>query len=151
MTIRSEHRAADNIEPTFVPGRNDIFISVAAARLYSRGRALGIVGGWNAADAAGYPDCTPGFLTAKAFTLEKALDCEIDIVAPVIADMKHDIIRRAVQMRIPLQHTWSCYTPILTDNGWAPCHKCVSCKIRDKGFKKANKPDPLEFIELREV
>jgi 7-cyano-7-deazaguanine synthase len=148
MTSRSEHRAADNIEPTFVPGRNALFITFAASRLYDRGNPMVIVGGWNAADSAGYPDCRAGFLEAQAHALRQALDCEVQIKAPVLELMKGDIIRKGVELGVPFEHTWSCYTPrLLTTHAWVPCGECVSCQFRIKGFAEAGVEDPVKILE----
>lgn len=144
MTSRSEHRAADDIEPTFVPGRNALFIYLTLSRLYHRGDPLVVVGGWNAADAAGYPDCRSSFITALAFSAEKAFDCEVTISSPVIDLQKEEIILKATELGIPLHQTWSCYTPNFVQPGkWIPCGKCVSCELREKGFRKAGLVDPL--------
>jgi 7-cyano-7-deazaguanine synthase len=149
MTARSEHRAADTIEPTFVPGRNAIFIAMASARIYHRGDPLVVVGGWNAADAAGYPDCRPSFITAMSFALEQALDCPVHIQAPMLFYMKEDIIKSGLELQVPFEYTWSCYTPrFIEPNKWIACGECVSCKFRAKGFKGANAEDPGLEIQV---
>jgi 7-cyano-7-deazaguanine synthase len=105
---------------------------------------LDIVGGWNAADAAGYPDCRSSFITAMAFATSKALDCTVNIISPVIHLLKEGIVREGVILGVPFEHTWSCYTPTWLSTGtWIPCGKCISCKLREKGFKGANVKDPL--------
>jgi 7-cyano-7-deazaguanine synthase len=145
MTERSIDRAADNLEPTFVPGRNAIFINLVASALYHRGNPMVIVGGWNAADAAGYPDCRPSFITAQAIALGQALDCKVQIVSPVINMMKSDIIAVGTDLGVPFEKTWSCYTPIYVKDPkrWLSCGKCVSCKLRAKGFELAKVTDPM--------
>ena len=148
MTSRSQDRAADNLEPTFVPGRNAIFINLVASALYHRGDPLVIVGGWNAADAAGYPDCRTSFITSQVVALGQALDCEVRIISPVIEMMKEEIIAYGQKLGVPFEKTWSCYIPKFVKNPsglsvWVPCGECVSCKLRVKGFSKAGIPDPL--------
>jgi 7-cyano-7-deazaguanine synthase len=111
-----------------------------------------IVGGWNAADAAGYPDCRPSFITAQAVALGQALDCEVRIVSPVIDMMKEEIIIRGEELGVPFEKTWSCYVPNFIKNStgtscWTPCGSCISCKLREKGFKGAGLVDPLLGVD----
>ena len=147
MTSVAEDRAAPGLEPTFVPGRNAIFLTLAAARLYKRGIAMVLVGGWNEADAAGYPDCRKTYLKSQKTTLELALATRVMIVSPVIHLTKAEIIKTAVKYKIPLNYTWSCYTPTMSVDGkWTPCGNCVSCDLRQKGFKEAGLIDPLKWV-----
>ena len=149
MTTRSENRAAIDLEPTFVPGRNDLFLSMVASRLYHRGVPLHIVGGWNSADSSGYPDCRSSFIQAKAFSLIKALDCEVTIHSPVILFTKAGVMQEAMDLNIPLELTWSCYTPIHVQGArFVPCGECVSCKLRAKGCKDGNVHDPQMGVNL---
>lgn len=90
------------------------------------------------------PDCRPAFITAMAFATEKALDCDVHILSPVIGDTKKEIVRKGIILGVPFEQTWSCYTPTwLTTGTWMPCGKCVSCVLRAKGFKEAGVVDPL--------
>ena len=151
MTVRSVDRAADNLEPTFVPGRNAIFINLVASALYHRGDPMAIVGGWNAADASGYPDCRPSFITSQTVALGQALDCEVRIISPVIDMMKEEVVRKGVELGVPFEKTWSCYIPTFINPGtWVPCGECLSCKLRAKGFKNAGVEDPLAGVKYNE-
>src|SRR5262245_33092255 len=66
------HRTESELPPTFVPGRNLIFLSIAAAIGYTE-RIYDVVGGWNAVDYSGYPDCRDEFFIAASKTLDLAL------------------------------------------------------------------------------
>jgi 7-cyano-7-deazaguanine synthase len=122
---------------SFVPGRNLIFLSFAASLAYNC-RITKIVGGWNAVDYPGYPDCRPEFLTSVTETINKALGIEdIKLYHPLISLTKAQIIGLGTILEVPLKYTWSCYL-----GGEKPCGTCSSCLFRAQGFKEAGKEDP---------
>lgn len=133
------NRTPSDLPPSFVPGRNMIMLSIAAALGYTE-RIEDIVGGWNAVDYSGYPDCRPEFMNAMMYAAEQALGYapgSLQIHAPLIRLRKDDIIRMGVELKAPLHLTWSCYS-----GGTVPCGICDSCKIRAEGFKRLGLPDP---------
>ena len=67
----------------------------------------------------------------------------IQVETPIIHLSKGEIVRMGMELRAPLEHTWSCYRgdPV-------PCGKCDSCILRAKGFQEAGVPDPL-LLRLR--
>ncbi|MEY2426495.1 MAG: 7-cyano-7-deazaguanine synthase [Actinomycetota bacterium] len=135
--------AADGpgIPITYVPGRNLIFLSLAVALAEARGcTAVSI--GVNALDYSGYPDCRPEFIDSFRTTAGLALragveGAPVDIITPLIAMSKADIVRRAIELDAPLHLTWSCYRGAGT-----PCGDCDSCVLRAKGFAEADVADP---------
>lgn len=147
---------AADIPITYVPLRNTFFVTVAAAALESwllalieqEGRdpaslAGAIYVGANAIDYSGYPDCRPEFYDALAEVLRlgsklgTAYNVPLRIEAPIIAMSKADIVRHAVAIGAPLEHTWSCYA-----GGDRPCGVCDSCELRAAGFAAAGVGDP---------
>lgn len=129
-------RTPSDLPPTFVPGRNIIMLSVAAAIGYVEGR-FDLVGGWNAVDYSGYPDCRPSFLTAMEKAINAGMDAQFLVHAPLVHSTKAAIVVDGMTLEAPLHLTWSCYT-----GGTVPCGICDSCKIRVEGFKAAGYPDP---------
>ena len=146
-----------SIPITYVPLRNTIFLSLAAAYLESQVLyALEIDGvspqevkalvymAPNAIDYSGYPDCRPEFYGQMATTLrlgsklgaEYGIDIEIE--TPIIHLSKAEIVQMAVELGAPLDLTWSCY-----EGGETPCNECDSCVLRAKGFAEAGVTDPL--------
>jgi 7-cyano-7-deazaguanine synthase len=116
------------VPPTYVPGRNTIFISYALSYAQSI-NAETIFIGVNAVDFSNYPDCTPNFIKAYNNVL-KALKTKITIQTPLLKMNKSQIIKFGTKLNVPYEHTWTCY------NGYSkPCMKCDSCKLRAKGFK----------------
>lgn len=134
-------RTKSALPPTFVPGRNLIMLSAVAALGYTE-QAYDIVGGWNAVDYSGYPDCRPEFFHSLTHTLNVALgltepEPRFTVHAPLVQLSKEEIIKLGLKLEAPLQLTWSCYA-----GGDTPCGECDSCKIRKAGFDACGIPDP---------
>jgi 7-cyano-7-deazaguanine synthase len=133
------------IPVTYVPGRNLIFLSLAAAHAEAEGASL-IYFGANVLDYSGYPDCRPEFIRAFEAAVTAGTKRGIDgnalrICAPLLEMTKADIIRTGVRLGAPLQLTHSCYDPI----GDLACGRCDSCMIRREGFSKAGVEDPTRY------
>ncbi len=129
------------IPSTYVPGRNTMFLSLAAS-LADAGGASAVVIGANALDYSGYPDCRPPFLdafakVAKLGTKRGAEGGALKVLAPLLRLDKKGIVRLAAKVGAPLSLTWSCYA-----GGTRPCGRCDSCQLRAKGFREAGLEDP---------
>jgi 7-cyano-7-deazaguanine synthase len=133
-------RTEDDLPPSFVPGRNLIFLSLAAAVGYVE-KQYTIVGGWNAVDYSGYPDCRNEFFQSLEASIFFALGLKegsrFAIERPLIDLSKEEIIRLGLSLKVPFQYTYSCYS-----GAAAPCGDCDSCRIRAEGFAKVGIPDP---------
>jgi len=133
--------ASTDIPVTYVPARNLIFLAVAMG--VAEARDLDAVYlGVNALDYSGYPDCRPEFLASFAETARLALKRgvegrPVDVRAPLLHLGKADIVRLGMEVRAPLDLTWSCYS-----GGLHPCGACDSCALRQHGFADAGVPDP---------
>lgn len=129
------------IPSTYVPGRNTMFLSLAASLADASG-ASAIVIGANALDYSGYPDCRPPFLNAfskvaKLGTKRGSEGGALKVLAPLLHLDKKGIVRLAAKVGAPLSLTWSCYA-----GGSRPCGTCDSCQLRAKGFREAGVKDP---------
>ncbi len=127
------------IAPTYVPNRNMILIAYAAAHALL-GDANQLIGGWNYADAANYPDCRKDFLAAAEHTLRLATLRDFTIVCPLIDDDKPAIVRRALELQAPIEHTWTCYL-----GGEQACGSCDACQLRIAGFRAVGVIDPVPY------
>lgn len=130
---------------TYVPGRNLIFLSLAAAQAEVVGASL-IYFGANVLDYSGYPDCRPEFIAAFEDTVNKGTKAGVEgrrmhVRAPLLTMTKADIIRKGVQLQAPLHLTHSCYDPV----GTLACGRCDSCLIRREGFSAAGVADPIQY------
>lgn len=129
------------IPSTYVPGRNTIFLSLAASLADAIGAEALIIGA-NALDYSGYPDCRPPFLdafsrVAKLGTKRGSEGKGLKVLAPLLRLDKKGIVRLAKKVGAPLSLTWSCYA-----GGSRPCGRCDSCQLRAKGFREAGAEDP---------
>lgn len=137
----------DGIKPgvpiTYVPFRNGIFLSIAAAIAEKEG-ANAIYIGVVEEDSSGYPDCTEDFIKSmqKSINLGTKEETEISIKTPLIHLKKEDIVKEAIKLNVPLEYTWSCY-----QNEDRACGVCDSCRLRLKGFKKAGVKDPISYLD----
>lgn len=153
---RKESEMPKDIPITYVPLRNTFFLTLAAAFLESRALDLlerekvdpgevtaSIFIAANAIDYSGYPDCRPEFYEqmSRVLSLGSKLGTQYHnsmiIETPIISKSKADIIKMAVELKAPLELTWSCY-----EGGRIPCGKCDSCILRARGFLEAGYPDP---------
>ena len=125
--------------PVVVPGRNSIFLSLAAA--YAKTRGLeDIFFGPNLEDYKGFPDCRENYVESmsKALVLGTGIRT---IRVPFINMSKREIVTLGKELGVPFGDTWSCYFPVKTDEIFAvidnrlqykPCGKCHACIERSK-------------------
>jgi 7-cyano-7-deazaguanine synthase len=133
------------IPVTYVPGRNLIFLSIAAAHAEVVGASL-IYFGANVLDYSGYPDCRLDFIRAFEAAAKEGTQAGMEgnplhVKAPVLMLTKADIIRQGIELHVPFHLTHSCYDPV----GDLACGRCDSCVIRREGFTKAGVVDPIAY------
>lgn len=143
---RSKIEIAQGIPITYVPARNTIFLSHALAWAEVIG-AFDIFIGVNALDYSGYPDCRPEFIAAfeKLANLSTKAGVEgahFKIHTPLIKMSKAEIVGKALELKIDLSLTHSCYDPLADGRA---CGQCDSCQLRKKGFREAGVNDPIEY------
>jgi len=142
---RTELDRGHGIPITYVPGRNLIFLSLAAAHAEVLGASV-IYFGANVLDYSGYPDCRPEFIRAfeaavQTGTKAGAEGTRIEVRAPLLTLTKEEIIRLGMTLNVPFHLTHSCYDPV----GTIACGQCDSCLIRKQGFAKAGVEDPIPY------
>ena len=128
------------IPPTYVPGRNTVFIAIGLSLAEAR-QAERLVLGVNAVDYSGYPDCRPDYLEAFQTLANLASKAGREnqgtqLWAPLVAWSKTRIVQEALRLNVPIQTTWSCYS-----GGESPCGVCDSCRIRDAALREAGRSD----------
>jgi 7-cyano-7-deazaguanine synthase len=132
---------ADGLPNTFVPGRNIIFLSFAAAIAYRRG-IKHIVGGMCETDYSGYPDCRDDTIKALQVALNLGMDRRFVLETPLMWLDKAATWRlaeslggAALVMAI-LEHTHSCYLGDRSQrHAWGyGCGTCPACDLRAKGW-----------------
>ena len=140
ITIPQEGVQPDIIPSTYVPGRNTVFIAIALSLAEAK-NAQAIYLGINAVDYSGYPDCRPEYLAAYQQLANLSSKAGVEghapqLIAPLVRDSKADIVRRALELNLPIADTWSCY-----QGGETPCGVCDSCRIRDRALIEAGRED----------
>lgn len=125
--------------PTYVPNRNMMLLSMAAARAETIG-ATQVYYGAQAQDEYGYWDCTQSFLDRINAVLALNRRNGIIINAPFVAWSKAQIAARGAKLGVDFAQTWSCYR-----GGETPCGVCPTCIERATAFRDAGLQDPLLF------
>ena len=119
---------------TFVPGRNLLFISMAA--VVAREQSIAnLVTGVSQADYSGYPDCREDFIRSLNVTLNLAMDEQFVIHTPLMWCDKATVWKLADELGIfelVKTRTVTCYNGIPGDG----CGKCPSCKLRQNGLQQ---------------
>jgi 7-cyano-7-deazaguanine synthase len=135
--------ADDGLPTTFVPGRNLIFLTFAAALAYRRG-ARHLVAGMCETDYSGYPDCRDDTLKAMQVALTLGMDRRFVVHAPLMWIDKAATFALAHEIggdrlvETVVEHTHSCYLGDRTrrhDWGYG-CGACPACELRAAGYAK---------------
>lgn len=128
---------------TFVPGRNILFFTYAAALAYRRDLKR-LVGGMCETDYSGYPDCRDDTLKALQVALTLGLDRRVVIDTPLMWIDKADTWRLAERLGsgalvdLIVQETHTCYLGDRTarhDWGYG-CGTCPACQLRAQGWAR---------------
>ena len=131
----------EGVPVTYVPFRNGIFLSMAAAIAEKEGAeviSIGVV----EEDSSGYPDCREEYITSmqQSINLGTKESTNITIEMPLVHMKKSEIVQESLKHHVPLVLTWSCY-----QNEDKACGVCDSCRLRLNGFEQAGEKDPLDY------
>ncbi len=117
--------AGANLEETagavWVPNRNGIFVNIAAAYAEQLGAAE-VVCGFNAEEAATFPDNSPEFVDAATASLRFSTRSHVRLRSPTGGLNKRQIVELGRRIEAPIHLIWSCY-----DGGTEHCYRCESC------------------------
>jgi 7-cyano-7-deazaguanine synthase len=134
---------------TFVPGRNILFLTVAATLAYRRGLTV-LVGGMCETDFSGYPDCRDDTIKALQVALNLGMDTRINLSTPLMWLDKSETWQLAQDLggtallNLIRDVTHTCY---LGERGirheWGfGCETCPACVLRAKGYEKFKASNP---------
>jgi len=134
---------ANGLPNSFVPGRNLIFFTFAAAVAYRRG-LHSLVGGMCETDYSGYPDCRDNTLKAMQVALSLGLDAPMVIETPLMWMNKAATWRMAnklggdAMIRLIQDQTHTCYVGNhSTQHEWGyGCGSCPACELRKRGYEE---------------
>jgi len=138
---------ANGLPNTFVPGRNLLFLTFAAALAYRCGASV-LVGGMCETDYSGYPDCRDNTLKAMQVALSLGLDAPMVIETPLMWLSKAQTWALTDELGGPtltdlvVEHTHTCYLGSRGDrHAWGyGCGVCPACSLRAAGFKAWAEP-----------
>lgn len=130
----------NGLPSTFVPGRNLLFLTAAAAFAVNNG-IRDIITGVCETDFSGYPDCRHSTMSSLEATLALGLDTEVRIHAPLMYLTKAQTWELAAAhdgVELIRDHTHTCYQGNHTDlHEWGyGCGECPACQIRERGFNE---------------
>ena len=145
IAVPVEAASNHEIPVTYVPFRNAHFLSVAVSWAEVLGAGKIYIGAVEP-DSSGYPDCRPAYYEAFNRVIQAGTkEGNIQVVTPLIAMRKAEIIQLGLELDAPLDLTWSCYSQ--EDRA---CGRCDSCMLRLRAFAAAGVNDPIRYAE-REV
>jgi 7-cyano-7-deazaguanine synthase len=139
--VRGEPPAFDTPdEDVYLEGRNVILLSKAAIYMARNGIARVLLG-----PLAGnpFPDATPEFFAVMSRALSLGLGTPIAIETPYAALRKADVIRKGIELEVPLELTLSCMQP----KDGLHCGRCSKCRERRDAFREAGVDDPTSYRE----
>ena len=133
---------ANGLPNTFVPGRNLLFLTFAAALAYRRGASV-LVGGMCETDYSGYPDCRDNTLKAMQVALSLGLDAPMVVETPLMWLSKAQTWALTAQLGgqaltdLVVEHTHTCYLGSRgARHAWGfGCGTCPACALRAAGFQ----------------
>ena len=130
------------IPVTYVPFRNAHLLAVAVSWAEVLGAEKVFIGAVEQ-DSSGYPDCRPAYYEAFNQVIRTGTkEGRIEIVTPLIAMRKAEIVSLGLELDAPFDLTWSCYSR--QDRA---CGVCESCVLRLHAFREAGAADPIPYLE----
>jgi len=133
----------DGLPNTFVPGRNLLFFTFAAALAYRRG-LRNLVGGMCETDYSGYPDCRDDTLKALQVTLNLGMNARFVLHTPLMWRDKAATWALAQELggaafvELVRTETHSCYQGDRSQlHAWGyGCDACPACELRRQGYER---------------
>ena len=140
VPVPDGHYTEERMKVTVVPGRNLIFLSVAAAWAIGNECDSLVYAAHSGAHTI-HPDCRPEFADALAPAIALADWRQVALERPFMRYDKTDITQLGVELGAPLYLTWSGYK-----GGETHCGLCATCIERKEAFKLAGAPDPTTYM-----
>jgi 7-cyano-7-deazaguanine synthase len=143
IAVPDSHALGHGVPVTYVPFRNAHFLSVAVSWAEVLGAQKVYIGAVEP-DSSGYPDCRPAYYQAFNEVVRTGTkQGDTEIVTPLIAMHKAEIVTLGLELGAPFDLTWSCYSR--EDRA---CGVCDSCMLRLRAFRQAGAQDPIPYLDL---
>jgi len=141
IAVPESNLIGHQIPVTYVPFRNAHLLSVAISWAEVLGAEKVYIGAVEQ-DSSGYPDCRPAYYQAFNEVVKMGTkEGRIEIVTPLIAMRKVEIVRLGLELGAPFDLTWSCYSR--EDRA---CGVCDSCVLRLRAFHEAGAADLIPYV-----
>lgn len=124
----------------WVPNRNGLFVNIAACYAEALGHDSIIIGA-NKEEAATFKDNSIDFINAVNFSLKNSTNSLIEIVAPLVQLSKTEIIKKAIELKVPFEFIHSCYS-----SNEKHCGKCESCLRLLRALEENSALDIIKMI-----
>lgn len=139
--VGSSELSMETVPSTYIPMKNAVFYSLAAAFAEEKG-ARRIIGGHNAEDKILFEDTSEEFFDSLEKTFSAASprlrENGLEILRPLKDMGKAEVVALAKEVGVPLELTWSCHRA-----GTKHCWRCEGCERRAEAFEAAGFEDPL--------
>ncbi|NLO74746.1 MAG: 7-cyano-7-deazaguanine synthase QueC [candidate division WS1 bacterium] len=129
--LDSEETSEASARAVWVPNRNGVLVNVAAAYAESQG-AEAVLCGFNAEEAAAFPDNSPEFMQAAETFWRHSTLTGLRLLSPTARMDKAEIVRQAQTLGVPLELVWSCYR-----GASGHCWTCESCHRLRRALEQA--------------
>ena len=140
VAIDNQQVSEKTAKSVWVPNRNGVFLNIAAAFAESL-KASMIIPGFNAEEAATFPDNSYDFIRTVRKTFTYSTSNQVDVQCFTITKNKNEIVKLGQSLQVPFSKLWVCYQ---NHNKW--CGQCESCKRAVRAFR-ANHVDVLNQFE----
>ena len=139
VAVPKGHYADESMKATVVPNRNMILLALATGYAVSL-RYGAVAYAAHAGDHPIYPDCRPAFADAMQEVMKVASYEPIQLLRPFVNIDKTAIARKAAELGVPIEMTWSCYEGLEHH-----CGECGTCVERIEAIRDAGIDDPTEY------
>ena len=132
--VMDKEKPADALPNTFVPGRNMLFLTLAAVKAYEKG-IRHLVTGVSQTDFSGYPDCRDTFIRSLNVSLNLAMESQFVIHTPLMwldKEQEWELADELGVFDIVRNETLTCYNGVMADG----CGECPACKLRRAGLER---------------
>jgi 7-cyano-7-deazaguanine synthase len=134
-----EHYTNESQKLTVVSNRNGIMLNIAAG-VADNLKINKVFYGCHSNDFSIYRDCRLEYVHAMSEAIYLGTDSLVEVLAPFVNISKSDVVKRGIELNVPFEKTWSCYS-----GEEKACGKCGTCQERLEAFKNNNITDKLKY------
>lgn len=131
ISIDDRETSLSTAKAVWVPNRNGIFLNIAAAFAEGLG-AEQIIPGFNAEEAATFPDNSAEYITAATASLAFSTANKVEVHCYTAAMNKTQIVKKGRELGVDFSLVWPCYFA-----GSEPCGECESCQRFQRAMREA--------------